>query len=167
MLYMRPACPKIQPPPPSTYTPSPPSVPIGLPVYLYGFLPGNVKVRQISNSDGVLSGNSTTLRLAKLTNARVQAWHLIPQGNGIVIYNPGTNQWITNPSQDLLTLTPIAGQATVFSLMGPQRDGRVYRLRRNDGSSYLAPYTDGNVNLVTVQGAPPTNTEWIVSITGS
>lgn len=127
------------------------------PVYFYGFLPGNLKVRQISNSDGVMSPAGNELTLLQLENSNAQAWSLSPSPGGVLIVHNESGRWLT-ASNDRLSLGPL-NQATAFMLEGPMRDGRVYRLSTN--GKYIAPYFDRNVNL---SPSASTNTEWVIAL---
>lgn len=153
-FLLRRECPKCETPP-ITELP---------PVLLYGFAPG-VSSREITSSDGVLTPTNGELSVTQLnqSNPVNQQWQMIQTApNQLILQHRLSEKYVGRMGENQVKLTSNRANAFPFNLVGPSRNGRVYKLK--SGKLYLATAGDRSVGLMNVEGATPLNTEWIIAL---
>lgn len=134
-------------------------------VLLYGFAPG-VSSREITNADGVLTPTTNgelSLMSLNQSNPANQQWQLIQTAsNQVILQHRLTEQYIKRINDNQVSLTANLNDALSMNLIGPSRNGRVYKLKLNN--FYLATAQDLSVGLLNVEGTQPLNTEWIIAL---
>lgn len=122
------------------------------PVLLYGFST-EATGRTIASSTGALTLTVDGLITTPIADDRTSSeWIIVTRAGGVSLKNSVTGRWISGTST-----TEEESAATVFTIVGPKRDGKIHEFANDLG--YLATDIDGKVIYT---DSPELSSEWIV-----